>query len=121
LKQEELHATQQMVLQDEISSLREELCQRKHDIEASNKEFDKLMIEKDEANTKIDKLNAEIFSNNDQISDFKRYIHELEIRLTKQLEVNYKLKLKVGELEQEVTRQNGVISDRAEGKYGVIA
>jgi chromosome segregation ATPase len=121
LKQEELHATQQMVLQDEISSLREELCRRKHDVEAANKEFDKLMIEKDEANTKIDKLNAEIFSNNDQISDFKRYIHELEIRLTKQLEVNYKLKLKVGELEQEVTRQNGVISDRAEGKYGVIA
>ncbi|KAK2407212.1 protein NETWORKED 4B [Trifolium repens] len=29
LKQEELHATQQMVLHDEISSLREELCQRK--------------------------------------------------------------------------------------------
>jgi hypothetical protein len=37
VKQEELHTTQQMVLQDQIGSLREELGTRKRDVEAINR------------------------------------------------------------------------------------
>jgi len=127
MKQEELNATQQMVLKNEISSLREELGRRKHDVEASNKEFDKLMTETDEGNVKIDMILTEICSHDDQISDMKSYIWELKVRL-KELMVDYKstlnhenkLQLRVGELEKEVTRQNGVISDRAEEKKEAI-
>jgi len=127
MKQEELNATQQMVLQKEISSLKEDLAQRKHDVEAANKEFDMLITERDEGNTKIDKILTEICSHDDQISDMKSYIQELKVRL-KEVMVDYKttlnkeneLLLRVGELEKEVTRQNGVISDRAEEKREAI-
>ncbi|RHN40080.1 hypothetical protein MtrunA17_Chr8g0350861 [Medicago truncatula] len=127
MKQEELNATQQMILHNEISSLREDLGQRKHDVEGANKEFDKLMTERDEGNAKIDKILTEICSHDDQISDMKNYIWELKVRL-KELMVDYKtslnheneLLLRVGELEKEVTKQNGVISDRAEEKREAI-
>ncbi|CAI8606798.1 unnamed protein product [Vicia faba] len=60
LKQEELHATQQVVLQNENNYLWEELGKRTEDIEAVTKELYMVMIERDEANVKIDRLEAEI-------------------------------------------------------------
>jgi len=126
-KQEELLATRQMVLQDEISSVREELGQRMHDVEAVNKELNMVVIERDEANVKIDKLLTEICSRADQITNMTRYIMELKVSLkevgvdkkTTLNEVN-KLKLRVGELEKEVTEQNAVILDMAEEKKEAI-
>jgi chromosome segregation ATPase len=121
LKQEELLATRQMVLQDEISSVREELGQRMHDVEAVNKELNMVVIERDEANVEINKLLTEICSCGDQISNMTRYIMELKVSL-KEVgvdkkatlnEVN-KLKLRVGELEKEV-----VILDMAEEKEAI--
>ncbi|GAU50440.1 hypothetical protein TSUD_409500 [Trifolium subterraneum] len=93
LNQLELHATQ-IVLQDEIMSLRQELKQRMDDAEATNKKLDMVMIELDEANVMIGNLKAEICSRDDTALD----------------EVN-NLKLRVEELENKVTRQNGVISE----------
>jgi len=84
LKQEEMHATQQMVLQDEISSLRE-LGQRIHDIEDANRELDMVMIERDEADVKIDKLKVEICSCDDQITNTKTYIRDLKASLKEQV------------------------------------
>ncbi|CAI8606800.1 unnamed protein product [Vicia faba] len=60
LKQEELQVTQQVVLQDENNYLWEELGKRTEDIEAVTKELYMVMIERDEANVKIDRLEAEI-------------------------------------------------------------
>jgi len=84
LKQEEMHATQQMVLQDEISSLKE-LGQRIHDIEDANRELDMVMIERDEADVKIDKLKVEICSCDNQITNTKTYIRDLKASLKEQV------------------------------------
>jgi len=127
VKIEELNATQQMALEDEICYLREELGQRKHDVEAAKKGFDMLMIERDEDNVKIAELQAQIWSHEDEISNMKRYIRELKVGL-KELEinkttldqVNHKLTLRVGELRKEIIWQNGVISDRDEEKREAI-
>ncbi|XP_045792643.1 protein NETWORKED 4B-like [Trifolium pratense] len=134
LEQEELYATQQIVMQGEISSLKEELSQRRHEVEAVNKEFDKhkqkfdmLMTEKDEANAKMDKLKAEISLRDDQIANTERQLlqqHTQQAGLTAESEARLYLlnvlKLKVEELEKEVTRQNVVISDRDEEKREAI-
>ncbi|TKY73961.1 NETWORKED 4A [Spatholobus suberectus] len=134
LKLDELLATQQMVLQGEISCLKEELDQRKHDVEAVNKEFDRhkhkydmLMTEKYEANAKIDNLMAEASFRDNQIANMERELFQLRGEKAELISgsaatvslVN-ELKLKVNELEKEVTRQNAVISDRAEEKREAI-
>jgi len=84
LKQEEMHSTQQMVLQDGINSLRE-LGRRTHDIEDLNRELDMVMIERDEADVKNDKLKVEICSCDDQITNTKTYIRELKASLKEQV------------------------------------
>ncbi|XP_012571909.1 uncharacterized protein [Cicer arietinum] len=117
MEQEKLHESQQIVLQDDIRSLREELNQRRNDVEAVNKKFVMLMTERDEANAKIDKLNAEICSRDDQITSLMEVIHKLKT-LQKELVTRYKTI--VGELQKEVTRQNGVISERNEEKREAI-
>ncbi|WJX87090.1 hypothetical protein P8452_69316 [Trifolium repens] len=78
------------------------------------------MIVRNEVNAQTDKIKGEICSHDDQISDMKRYICELKVRLKELVidkttldQVN-KLELRVLELELEVTRQNGVIADKAE-------
>ncbi|GAU46465.1 hypothetical protein TSUD_402320 [Trifolium subterraneum] len=127
LNQEELHATQKIVLQDEIMSLRQELEQRMDDGEATNTKLDMVMIELDEANVMIDNLKADICSRDDKISNMKKYTHDVKTSL-KELMVDYNnalkevynLNLRVAELEKEVTRQNGVISDMAEEKKEAI-
>ncbi|XP_045820082.1 CAP-Gly domain-containing linker protein 1-like [Trifolium pratense] len=113
LKHADLHATQQKFLQDEIMSLRKEHGQR----------MDMVMVELDEANVMIANLKAEICSRDDKISNMKKHTDDVKTSL-KGLMIDYDtalkevndLKLKVGELEFEVTRQNGVISDMAKGK-----
>ncbi|GAU42592.1 hypothetical protein TSUD_303080 [Trifolium subterraneum] len=83
-----LYATQQIVLQDEIKCLREELGWKMHLVEAANKDFEMVVIERDEANAKIDKLEAELCSCNGKLSDVEKYIQELKASLKKQL-VNF--------------------------------
>ncbi|PNX55540.1 hypothetical protein L195_g049169, partial [Trifolium pratense] len=121
LNQLELHATQ-IVLQDEIISLRQELQQRMDDAEATNKKLDMVMIKLDEANVMIANSKAEICSRDGKISKMKKYTDDVKTSLKELMddyntalnEVN-NLKPRVGELENEVTRQNGVISDMAMG------
>ncbi|OIV98082.1 hypothetical protein TanjilG_09575 [Lupinus angustifolius] len=134
LELEELNASQQMVLQGQISSLKEELDQGRHDVETVNKEFDEhkqkysmLMTEKDGANAKIDKLVAEVSSGDNQIANMKRELLQVQAQQAElisgfeaKLNLVNELKLKVEELENEVTRQNAVISDRAEEKREAI-
>jgi chromosome segregation ATPase len=117
LEEEELHASQQKFFEDEIESLMEEQGQR----------MDMLMIELEKANNMIDYLKAEICSRDDKISNMKKYTDDVKTSL-KELMVEYNtalnevnnLKLRVGELENEVTRQNGVITDMAEEKKEAI-
>jgi chromosome segregation ATPase len=117
LEEEELHASQQKFFEDEIESLMEEQGQR----------MDMLMIELEKANNMIDYLKAEICSRDDKISNMKKHTDDVKTSL-KELMVEYNtalnevnnLKLRVGELENEVTRQNGVITDMAEEKKEAI-
>ncbi|XP_057458993.1 protein NETWORKED 4B-like isoform X2 [Lotus japonicus] len=134
LKQVELHASQQRALQDEISSLKEELGLRSHEIEGVNKEFDRhkqnydmLMTERDGANATIDKLKAELSFRDNQIADVERKLVEIRTQQAElisgsetKLNLVNQLKLKVEELEKEVARQNAVISDRDEQKREAI-
>lgn len=134
LKLEELLATQQMILQDEINCLKEDFDQRIHDVEAVNKEFDRhkqkydmLMTEKNEANAKIHNLMAEASSRENIIANMEREVIQLRGQKAElisgsvaTLNLVNELKLKVNELEKEVTRQNAVISDRAEEKREAI-
>ncbi|CAJ2641741.1 unnamed protein product [Trifolium pratense] len=127
LNQEELHGTQKIVLQDEIISLRQELEQRMDDAEATDKQLDMVMLELVEANVIIDNFKAEICSRDDKISNMQKYIDDVKTSL-KELMMDYNtalnelynVNLRLGELEKEVTRQNGVISDMAEEKKEAI-
>ena len=127
LKQEELHDTQQMILQDEVNSLREELGQKMDTIETVNKKLGVVTIERDDLDAKIDNLKEKICSRDARILKKREYIHETNASF-RTLVVEYesalnevdKLKLRVEELEKEVTRQNDVISDAAEEKREAI-
>lgn len=113
LKQEELHATQQMTLQDEVNSLREEVDQKMHTIEAVNRKLGTVTIERDDLDAKIDNLKVKICSRNSKIIKKKKYIHESNASL-RALVVEYesalnkvdKLKLRVEELEKENRKEN---------------
>ncbi|KAJ1387523.1 hypothetical protein SESBI_39927 [Sesbania bispinosa] len=131
---QELHVIEQNILQDEINHLKQELGQRRHDLESVNKEFDchkhkvdMLMTERDEANAKIDKLMAELSFRDDKIANMEREIFQLHAQHAElisgsetRLNLVNELKVKVEELEKEVTRQNALISDRAEEKREAI-
>jgi chromosome segregation ATPase len=106
LEEEELHASQQKFFEDEIESLMEEQGQR----------MDMLMIELEKANNMIDYLKAEICSRDDKISNMKKFTDDVKTSLKELIIEVYNLKLGMGELEKEVTRQNGVISDMSEEK-----
>ncbi|XP_015944968.1 protein NETWORKED 4B [Arachis duranensis] len=134
LKEEEQHATEKMALQGEISCLKEELGQRRHDVEAVNMEFDKhkqkydmLTTERDEANAKIDKLMAELSFRDNQITEGDRELSQLRAQNAELISVSEtrknlidELKMNVEELEKEVTMQKVVISDRDEEKREAI-
>jgi chromosome segregation ATPase len=106
LEEEELHVSQQKFFEDEIESLMEEHGQR----------MDMLMIELEKANNMIDYLKAEICSRDDKISNMKKFTDDVKTSLKELIIEVYNLKLGMGELEKEVTRQNGVISDMSEEK-----
>ncbi|XP_019437272.1 PREDICTED: protein NETWORKED 4A-like isoform X2 [Lupinus angustifolius] len=134
VKLEKLHANQKLLFKAEITSLKEELDHKRHDVEAVNKEFDQhkqkydmLMTEIDEANAKVDKLMAEVSSRDNQIAKMKTKLVQLQAqqpelisRSEARLNLVNELKLKVEDLENKVTIQNAVISDRAEEKREAI-
>jgi hypothetical protein len=90
------------LLKDEIISLVEDYVQK--------------MIELEKANNMIDYLKAEICSRDDKISNMKKFTDDVKTSLKELIIEVYNLKLGMGELEKEVTRQNGVISDMSEEK-----
>ncbi|KAI9102079.1 hypothetical protein K1719_023589 [Acacia pycnantha] len=134
LKLKELHAAQQLLLEGEVTRLKEELGQKKYDIEALNKEFDRhkhkydmLMAEKDEANGTIHKLEAEVSFRDNQIENKERELSQLreqqaELSSESEMKLNQvnELRLKVEELEKKVAGQNAEILDRAEEKREAI-
>ncbi|XP_058753118.1 uncharacterized protein LOC131626304 [Vicia villosa] len=123
--QNKLHYAEVKLLQNEISCLKKELGERMNDAKAANMESNKVRIEINEANGKIDKLKTEICSRGDQISHMKNHIDELNTSL-KELEVHYRTKvndenkliMRVEELEKEASKQNVVISEKAAEKPG---
>lgn len=60
------------ILHDENGYLWEELDKRTQDVEAVNKELDMVMIERDEANVEIDRLEAEICSQKFQLFNMNK-------------------------------------------------
>lgn len=134
LKLKEMYAARQLILEGEVARLKEELGQKRYNIETLNKEFDgqkhkhdMLMTEKDEANAMIHKLEAELSYRDNQIENKERELSQLRMQLAelsseseiKMNQVN-ELRLKVEELEKEVAGQNAEISDRAEEKREAI-
>jgi hypothetical protein len=63
------------------------------------------MTEKNEVNAKIDKIKSERCSHDDQISDMKRYICELKVRL-KELVIDKTTLDQVNKLELRVLELN---------------
>ncbi|KAJ7959512.1 Protein NETWORKED 4A like [Quillaja saponaria] len=134
LEIKKVNVSQQMVLQGEINRLKEELCERSNHVEALNKEFDRhkhkydmLMAEKDEVNAKAHKLMAEVSSRDTQIMDMERQLCQLRMEQRELIsgsettrDLVRELKQKVEELENEVSRLNSMISDRAEEKREAI-
>ncbi|MED6148588.1 hypothetical protein PIB30_054506 [Stylosanthes scabra] len=134
LRVQEQHDTEQRALMGEISCLKEELDQRRHDIEAVNIDFDKhklkydmLATERDEANAKIDKLTAEISFRDNRIKEMEKELSLLRAQNTELISISEarnnlvnELKMNKEELEKEVTRQKVVISERAEEKREAI-
>ncbi|KAK4273751.1 hypothetical protein QN277_017087 [Acacia crassicarpa] len=134
LKLKELHAAQQLLLEGEVPRLKEEVGQKKYDIEGLNKEFDRhkhkydmLMAEKDEANATIHKLEAEVSFRDNQIenkerelSQFRKQQAELSSESEMKLNQVNELRLKVEQLEKKVAGQNAEILDRAEEKREAI-
>ncbi|KAL2339494.1 hypothetical protein Fmac_007434 [Flemingia macrophylla] len=83
LKLEELLATKQTVLQGEMSCLKEELDQRRLDVEGVKKEFDRhkqkhdmLMGERDEVNAKIHNLMLEASFGSNHLANMEKEILE---------------------------------------------
>ncbi|XP_054793927.1 protein NETWORKED 4B-like [Prosopis cineraria] len=134
LKLEEQNAAQEMVLQGEISCLKEELGERRHDIEALNKEidshkhkYDMIVAENDGANARIHKLIADARTRDNQIKNMEKdlclfHAHHEELKSISEARLNEvnELKLKVEQLEVVVARQKAVISERAEEKREAI-
>jgi chromosome segregation ATPase len=85
-------------------------------MEEQGQRMDMLMIELEKANNMIDYLKAEICSRDDKISNMKKFTDDVKTSLKELIIEVYNLKLGMGELEKEVTRQNGVISDMSEEK-----
>jgi chromosome segregation ATPase len=116
-----LRATQEMVLQDKINCLREELGQKIHLVVAVNKKMKMVVIERDEANAKIDKLKNDIRSCEDKSANMYNYVKELEASLT-DMTVTYKACREEGKvlklrLEEQLKK---VISDKNEEKREAI-
>ncbi|KAK4277709.1 hypothetical protein QN277_015663 [Acacia crassicarpa] len=134
LKLEEQNAAQEMALQGEIGCLKEELGERRHEIEAFKKEidshkhkYDMVVAENNGAKAKIHKLIADARTRDNQIENMEKDLclfhaqHE-ELKLTSEARLNQinELKLKVEELEIVVARQKAVMSERAEEKREAI-
>lgn len=129
-----LHDAQEMILQDDINRQKVELADRREHVEVLNKDFDRLklnydmlMAEKDGLSAKVQMLLANVSCQDNQIQEMERHLHQLNRRheeLAAGSENAQKLvddlKLRVEELEDEVDRQNVLISDRAEEKREAI-
>ncbi|XP_050250980.1 protein NETWORKED 4A-like [Quercus robur] len=129
-----LHVAHEMALQSEINQLKDELIERRENVEILNKDFDglklkfdMLMAEKDGLNAKLHTLVAEVNSRDSQIQQMEGHLGQLrqehvELIAEGKSAQNLvdELRLKVEELEKEVDSQRVLISDGAEEKREVI-
>ncbi|CAK8567758.1 unnamed protein product [Lathyrus sativus] len=84
------------------------------------RKLDERVIDVEEANVKIDKLNDEICSRDGEISDMKKYMEEINTSREVLVVEENKLKLRVEELEQELIKQKSVILNMADEKKEAI-
>nr|KJB78595.1 hypothetical protein B456_013G009300 [Gossypium raimondii] len=125
---ESLLAVQETNLQGQINQLKTELNEKGIQIEALNKNLDKmklkydmLMKDKDCVTATVNNLVAEVRSRDLQIRQMEDHLQQLSkehMQLTKNLEDELKLKIK--DLEKEVDKQRNMILDVSEEKREVI-
>lgn len=129
-----LHANHAMALQSEMNQLKDELVERRENVEILNKDFDglklkydMLMAEKDGLNAKLHTLVAEVSSRDNQIQQLEGHLCELHrehVELITEAKsarnLVDELRLRVEELKKEIDSQRVVISDGAEEKREVI-
>ncbi|KAE8679320.1 Methyl esterase 17 [Hibiscus syriacus] len=129
-----LYDVQETMLRGQISQLRAEVNEKAVNVEALNKDFDKvkfnydmLMAEKDGATAKGNTLVAEVRSRDSLIGKMEEHLEQLS-REHQQLisgskhakNVENELKLKIKDLEKEVDRHRIMMLDLAEEKREAI-
>ncbi|KAL0370860.1 UNVERIFIED_CONTAM: protein NETWORKED 4A [Sesamum angustifolium] len=114
-------------LKADISDKNECLEELKKDLDALQLKYEKLMAEKDELNTNIAALDAEMSSKDDRIDQMSEHfcqLHEEHVDLIARVEGARKsaeeLQSRVKELEREVERKEEIILEGAEEKREAI-
>ncbi|CAN1311446.1 Protein NETWORKED 4B [Linum perenne] len=108
---------QEVQSQTEISQLKADLENSGKQIEDLNKNFDRVIAEKDELNAKVDTMTAETAHQQNQIAEKEEHLRLLNLENGKLVE---DLRSRVAELENEVERQSGEIVSGAEEKREAI-
>ncbi|XP_055828306.1 protein NETWORKED 4B [Solanum dulcamara] len=122
-----LHEVQEIKWKAEIECLKMEINKKDEEVQALNKDLDKLKLdydtvvaEKDEVHVKVQTLGAEAMSRDVQIQEMEDHMKQLITGSESAQKSIEELRLKVEELQNEVERQMLVLSDRAEEKREAI-
>ncbi|XP_059300804.1 protein NETWORKED 4B-like [Lycium ferocissimum] len=122
-----LHEVQEIKWKAESECLKMEINKKGEEVQALNKDLDKLKLdydtlvaEKDEVQTKVQALGAEVMSRDVQIQELEDHVKQLIEGSESAQKSIEELRLRVVELQNEVERQTLVISDRAEEKREAI-
>lgn len=119
VKMEEMELKNKELEDELIISKVEEICLQadrerlKKDLDALKLNYDTLMIEKDETNTTLSSKNSQI----QQLHSKCLFLNEEFEKVGKLVD---ELRSRVKDLEEEIERQNGVISDREDEKREAI-
>ncbi|CAN1297506.1 Protein NETWORKED 4B [Linum perenne] len=108
---------QEFQFRGEISQLKADLNNKVEQVEGLNKSYDTLKPERDELNAKVDTMRAEVHNQEAQKLEMEQHLRCLNLENG---DLIAELRLRVGELEKEVDRQNGEILAMAEEKREAI-
>ncbi|CAN1138465.1 Protein NETWORKED 4B [Linum perenne] len=125
---------QEFQFRGEISQLKADLNNKGEQVEGLNKsydtlkhKYDTLVAERDELNAKVDTMRAEVHNQEAQKLEMEQHLRCLNLENGDLIadcgsakELVAELRLRVGELEKEVDRQNGEILAMAEEKREAI-
>ncbi|CAN1297510.1 Protein NETWORKED 4B [Linum perenne] len=125
---------QEFQFRGEISQLKADLNNKVEQVEGLNKsydtlkhKYDTLVAERDELNAKVDTMRAEVHNQEAQKLEMEQHLRCLNLENGDLIadcgsakELVAELRLRVGELEKEVDRQNGEILAMAEEKREAI-